>query len=460
MHRQIENIGEKHPRLLSLRYIIMSENGSVDGSVVLSDIEYEEINDAAILGVSYWIALGRDEEDATEMVKFQGKLGHYTDALEYFGDQGWAINNVESQSMYFEIGPGNYDGTFVRGEDIVLCPHWHSFCHALRLYPEFVGGIELCDINNLTKAVIDGLGPALKATSELNFEYCVPSDLHQIAQYLEQNSSLISMRLHCDDECGGLGDLDAAKHFFDVLKELPSLRKFSFSPCLARIRPELVTIIMERMKDLEHIDFCWLRCPAEGHRIAEVISANPKVQHLLAGCSSFNGDDAIDFAKALASNTNLKFFHVCMDGDEIMDGESTQVKNKAGAEALLKAVYDPSSLNAILDCNHTCTLKYEGMNDLHKELNDLFTANWTRARIIKYKLLEALGAHSKEGLEVERLNDISLELMPRVLQLYQADRDQRICLTSTFRTFRDCVAPLLSPRSQEYVNHLKRKSYR
>jgi hypothetical protein len=138
-----------------------------------------------------------------------------------------------------------------------------------------------------------------------------------------------------------------------------------------------------------------------------------------------------------------------MDGDEARDNESTEVKNKAGADALLKAVYDPSSLNAILDCNHTCTLKYVGMNDLQKELNGRIKANWTRERIVKYKLLEALGAHSNEGLKVELLNDVPWELMPKALHLFQADRDQNICLTSTFHAFRDRLAPLLSPRSEK-----------
>jgi len=81
---------------------------------------------------------------------------------------------------------------------------------------------------------------------------------------------------------------------------------------------------MDRLKDLEHIDFCWLRCPTEGYRIAQAVAA----KHLMAGCRSFNGDDAIEFANALASNTSLKFFHVCMDGDEARDNESTEVRTR------------------------------------------------------------------------------------------------------------------------------------
>ena len=440
----------------------MSENGSVDASVggtANNDIDDSSSDDSSsedslgndgILGISRWESLGRDEVYAIEMVKFQGKMVHYTEALEYFGDQ-WDDNwDVEKQRLCYAIGPGTGGGTFIRGEDMVRCPQWHKFCHALKLYPGFVKGIMLCDIN-LTKAVIDGLGPALRATSELNFEDCVLGrrDLVYVAQYLEQNSSLTSMNLHCDDECGGLGDLDAATHFFNVLKELPTFRHLSFSPGLDCCPPEVLTIIMDRLKDLEHIDFCWLRCPTEGYRIAQVVAANPKVQHLMAGCRSFNGDDAIEFANALASNTSLKFFHVCMYGDEARDNESTEVKNKAGVDALLKAVYDPSSLNAILNCNHTCALKYVGMSNLQKELNGLIKANWTRERIVKYKLLEALGAHSNESLKVECLNDVPWELMPRILHLFQADRDQNICLTSTFHTVRDRVAPLLSPRSEK-----------
>jgi len=78
-------------------------------------------------------------------------LVHYTETLEYFGDQ-WDDHwdpklGVEKQSLHFEIGPGTGGGTFIWGEDMVRCPQWHKFCHALKLYHGFVKGIMLCDIS-------------------------------------------------------------------------------------------------------------------------------------------------------------------------------------------------------------------------------------------------------------------------------------------------------------------------
>ena len=55
-------------------------------------------------------------------------------------------------------------------------------------------------------------------------------------------------------------------------------------------------------------------------------------------------------------NTNFKYF--CMYGSGEINGYIKQIEiseytKQIGADALLKAVYDSSSLNATIDCNHT-----------------------------------------------------------------------------------------------------------
>lgn len=444
-----------------------AENNDIDDSISEeSGSEESGIGgDGGILGVSYWQSLGRDEDYAIEMMKFQDRLACYTKLLkllkEYENGKEEALEEFEragrgffdddwypfGPSLRLEFSPIDWGVCVMRGDDILCCPQWQRFCQALQVCPDFVDEISLCSIG-LTRALIDGLGPALESTVVLNFEEFAlgGQEMNAIAPYLQGNSSLVSMRLMLrgDEE---LNDLEAAKQFFDVLKDIPSFHEFCFSASFNN-HPEVLSIIMDRLKDLARIRTCWLRCPTEGHRISRVLAENPGMKHLMAGCSSFNGDDAIEFAKALAFNTNLKQFIVSMDVDDTRGDDSTEVKKKAGADALLKAVYDPSNLNVLLDCNHTCAVEYGGMGSLQKELNGLIKANWTRERIVKYKLLEALGAHSKEGLKVERLNDISLELMPRVLHLFQADHYQHNSFTSAFRTFRDRVAPVLSACSE------------
>ena len=67
-----------------------AENNDIDDSISDEDSINEESGskessiggDGSILGVSYWQSLGHDEDDAMEMVKFQGTLVQYTEALE------------------------------------------------------------------------------------------------------------------------------------------------------------------------------------------------------------------------------------------------------------------------------------------------------------------------------------------------------------------------------------------
>ena len=109
-------------------------------------------------------------------------------------------------------------------------------------------------------------------------------------------------------------------------------------------------------------------------------------------------------------NNNLQY--ISLDGNNITD---------VGNHALSNAVYDPTSLNSLANCNHTCHI--HGLNWSDDIPSNLLgsTLNSNRAR----KMYHLLSARNKVEFNVNHLNlefgdenenDESLKLVPRVLE--------------------------------------------
>lgn len=80
-----------------------------------------------------------------------------------------------------------------------------------------------------------------------------------------------------------------------------------------------------------------------GTEIPDYLATNPPLKELCLSNNNLNDDDAILIAGALKRNTNLERI-------ELGENNITEV----GVCSLSKAIYDPSSLNALSDCNHVC----------------------------------------------------------------------------------------------------------
>ena len=129
--------------------------------------------------------------------------------------------------------------------------------------------------------------------------------------------------------------------------------------------------------------------------------------------NNLNDEDARLIARALKHNTNLQF--ISLDGNYI---------SGIGEEALGKALYNPTSLISLSDCNHTCRI--HGLNwSADIPFDPLgYTPKENRAR----KLYHLLSARNREGSNVchfnlefgdENENDESLKLVPKVLESVQ-----------------------------------------
>ena len=57
------------------------------------------------------------------------------------------------------------------------------------------------------------------------------------------------------------------------------LQDFSYSRNLS-CHPEILSIIMEGVKDVPKVNVCFTECPSGGFRIARMLASNPKVKHV------------------------------------------------------------------------------------------------------------------------------------------------------------------------------------
>lgn len=260
---------------------------------------------------------------------YQVNLSNYTRLLELLtqygcdGDENymvlWEFQKIceeiysgpmyEGLTMYglegmpwFHMRLGTWeDHCFIHGDDFLDCPTWGEFCLALKRCPSvLLDGVSIINVM-MTKGFITGIGPMLEAGTDLHFERCIlgSQGLHYLADHLEGNSSLMTMRYFFRGEGRELKDICAVERFFEEVKWTP-IRDFSMGRSLRTEDPQVLSIIMDGVKDVRKLSFCWMVCPSEGHRIATVLAENPAVERLFVGCHSFGPSDALDFANGVS----------------------------------------------------------------------------------------------------------------------------------------------------------------
>ena len=171
--------------------------------------------------------------------------------------------------------------------------------------------------------------------------------------------------------------------------------------------------------------------------ISECLASNPMLCVLQLKDNLLNDADAATLATSLKSNTNLRILKIA--GNNI---------TQEGMKSFHLAVQNLSSLNAISDSNHTC-LVIDGDKELSL-LNTRNNPNHNKAE----KLINVLGIQTNMRL----LNNIPIELMPRVLYLVQGRGLFIPSLCRTFMFIRQWSMPLLftscvglEPRRSERV---------
>ena len=145
--------------------------------------------------------------------------------------------------------------------------------------------------------------------------------------------------------------------------------------------------------------------------VAAALASNPQLQMLRMSGNELSDRDAESIAQALKHNTNLRKLY--LDENSI---------TSAGFETIEAVIYNPSSLNALESCNHTCWVNCSGGDDDYKEGNGYGLTPQQRRRHKMYKMLSirhALGSNGRHLNAELGEGSFVTKLVPRVLECIQ-----------------------------------------
>ena len=412
-----------------------SNNGSRSRNTYIESDESNSRDDSVSMGAlevhshSHWESLGHSRRYALEMERLQNDLIKHS-----FRSKKLSVIHLCPSWARADENPdsGTTEDTVLLGEvsmlehDESLLPHWKKFADSLRNYDgDVIEKIYLAFIK-LKKEVLDMLLPALKSIHVKNIEFRHNGfgnhGIALLSKILEGNSTLGSLKLYDNVIRNGLCN-DAVQRFATAVSKHPSLQEFTLCGCGLGNHPGLLTVTLSACKNIKSIRLCDNKMGSrEAILVSIFLATNPFVELLELRYNMFTDDDAIQFAQALRNNSNLHHF--------ILGGNNL---SQVGGEAMMKATFDTTSLNTVAESNHTCHLYLYTDGDCN-ELRDI------QAKILylcyhscigiqntrKAKIFLALTEDDRfvEGgrrarLNISKLQNIPLQLMPEVLALLQ-----------------------------------------
>ena len=298
------------------------------------------------------------------------------------------------------------DNTVLLHDDTLL-PHWEEFANALQLYqnPEASHNFGIFKIQ-LNSKVIGLLAPALKVKPfhafELdNVEYASVREGIDFAVEVIQSNPKLQQFYWGNNPIESMG---GANRLVNAIISHPSIDKITLENCFGENvnAYDVLCSLLASSKQFSYIDLETNNIRTGGRtEIPDFLATNPPLETLLVEDNHLDDNDATLIARALKRNTNLR--RLRLDENDITD---------VGREALGKAVFDSTSLNAVADSIHSCFI--EGIDFDH--INDDEESKVNRGRKI-YRLLES---RHREGTNARHLDaefdDDSLRLVPKVLE--------------------------------------------
>lgn len=278
----------------------------------------------------------------------------------------------------------------------------------------------------LPRPVLDIMFSTLKSMNLSKLSLCsvrLGSDgLLKLSSYLKDNTCLKNLMIGSDTI-----DLPVASSLSDAVKDHPCLEGIGFIKC-GLDNAAALRIILEGCHKLKELLIIKDNIGSEGvHLLADFISSNNNVYILQLDENKMSDSDTLLLAAALKKNTNLRQLY--LENDEI---------TKAGEKSLLKAVFDPTSMDSIVESNHMCrvytfdTSKPLIVKQRYKKEREVMNINRKnksmsiQQKIRKKVVLALCGCRSKVKLfDLSHFNDLPLQLMPRVLELIQEHSKSR-----------------------------------
>jgi hypothetical protein len=395
---------------------------------------------ATIIPVSDWIAIGYNEDDARLMVKLQNDIK--------------TICDVDSDKT--EINLRVRPGTITPHHDMLI-PHWQKLFKALRGRTS-VTNVDIQRIH-LPLSVLDLLFPCLETiplkklglnATGMGDGYMSTVGLQRFISYFKQNSTLHQLRI----DGYTIDNLSVASTFSEALKDHPTLKVLILDSGRLEGNPEFLEKILEGCTRLDRLALMDNLGSAAVAVLSDFIRGNNPIEFIFLNGNKISDSDTLLLASALKDNTNLHQL-------DLRDNGITE----AGEKTLLKATYDPTSMDSIIESNHRCVpikcIIDQTWNHFSFSEREVLKINYARISIqqkIRRKVVLALCGVDGSLFDLSHFNDLPLQLMPRVLESIQKhtrvrtkaikntnmpNQLEKDALTRLFHTLRGWELPLL-----------------
>lgn len=353
---------------------------------------------ATIIPASQWISIGYSNEDAQVMVRLQNDMKKYYDGSE--------VTKIEIRGR-MPIGE------ILPHHDLMI-PHWKKLFKAINGRTNSLR-ITIRGIS-LPGSVLDIIFPTLQTT---NLDHMLLLDVRLGNEGLLRLSSFLKTNTSIKNLCIGgerIRDLSIANSLSDAVKGHQSLDGIAIVKC--GLGANVVGKVLEGCTGLNSLGISHEKLGQVCvNFIADFISGNHAIEVLRLSYNKLSDNDALVLASALKENTNLRQ----------LDLTKNRITEE-GEEALLEAMYDPTSMDSIIDLNHTCipyTYDIDNASAVAQRPlieREVFMINGWDISIqqkIRKKVVLALCGVDGELFDLSHLNDLPLQLMPRVLELIQ-----------------------------------------
>ncbi|EJK48090.1 hypothetical protein THAOC_33143 [Thalassiosira oceanica] len=400
--------------------VLESRCGSLERSIQVLKKDVSWSYSAPDIPRSHWILKGHDEEYTAHM---KGCLRRIKDDVE-------SIRNGGEGSQ----GCLDYEEQLTILHDDALLPHFKELADAIQLS----NGIRRLNIENieLRQSALGILFPAMEGKVTIidmrNIRFPGPDIVgcyEIVAASIRRNNALkeltwINNRIPSDQQADllieSLIDNRSIKH----IRMENCFNQSGVNGCRA------LATLMTCGRPFDLLNFSGNGLP-DIDDVAAALSTNPQLKELFMSGNQLNDRDAELIAQALKQNTNLQVLF--LRGNNI---------TSAGFENIGTAIYDPSSLNTLESCNHTCYI------DCVEQNEHGITPRQRRNR----KLYQLLSTRHLDGSNARHLNGelgeekYTIKLVPKVLhctKLYSRDQatDSPTPLSITFELIKSWMMP-------------------
>ena len=340
---------------------------------------------------SHWIEQGQDEDYAANVEECLMSIKCDADRIRSLGvDYSNCLDNMDNMAIL---------------HDDALLPHFKELADAIQLS----NGIEQINIDSfeLHPSALGILFPAMegKVTSiDIRCIRIPDPDVDEcyeiIAASIRRNHALntlewIDNRIPSDEQADLLIESVIGNRSIKYVKLENCFDQSEANGCRA------LASLMMCGRHLTRIDFSDNRLSSVDY-VAAALATNPQLEELNLIANDLNDSDAELIAGALKQNTILR----------LLDLRRNNMITAIGIEKIETAIYDPSSLNAMASCNHTCYI------DIGGGYKNVLTPQENR----RHKLYKIFSTRHSEGSNSRHLNSelgvgiFVTKLVPSVLE--------------------------------------------